>query len=124
MVTLVDQNKTFTTSLDKFSEVMDKIVSGGGINAGRPRPAASSARDADAMEVDEEAGDEADDESEPLPVKLPRRKKPFKLTSLPARRSLEENALKVSSLSVPLPCVANVAWAGSNTTDDSRLYGA
>ena len=97
MGTLVDQNKTFTTSLDKFSEVMDKFVSGGGVNTRQGRRAASSARNADAMEVDEEQGEEADDESEPLPVKLPRRKKPFKLTSLPVRRSLEENTLKVGS---------------------------
>ena len=103
MATLADQNKTFTTSMDHFAQAINQLVSGQGLNPGRTQRTASR-RDADAMEVDNEGGGaegaDADDESEPLPVKLPRRKKAFKLTSLPVRRSEEENALKVRPLFV------------------------
>ena len=48
----------------------------------------------DAMDIDND-GTDGDDESEPLPVQPTRGKRPFKLTSLPVRRSTNENALKV-----------------------------
>ena len=80
--------------MNSFSQLVETLVSSGGIRAEQPRRAAPS-KDTDAMDVDDEANGDADDESEPLPVKLPRRKRPFKLTSLPVRRSIEENALKV-----------------------------
>ncbi len=96
MVALVDQNKMFMTTMSTYTQKIDQLISGGGVNTGRPRRTAPHARDEDAMDVDEEGnGEDADDESEPLPVKLPRRKKAFKLTSLPMRRPVEENALKV-----------------------------
>ena len=87
---LVEQQQAFLTNMQTLTET---LVQGGGSVKSRERRAPRQA-DADAMDVDDPDGEDADDEDEFLPVKVPR-KKPFKLTSLPVRRSYDENALKV-----------------------------
>ena len=97
MATLVDQQTNFFANMQNLTEV---LVAGRGANDRARRQGgrqATAQDDGDAMDVDAdpEGGDLADDEQEPLPVRIPGKKKPFKLTSLPVRRDSDENSLKV-----------------------------
>lgn len=97
---LVDQQASF---LENIQTLTQTITQSNNATRKRAQPRAAAVQgdidDPNAMDVDVDAadaeGEDGDDESEPLPVVSPGRKKRWKLTSLPKRRTQEENALKV-----------------------------